>query len=205
MRSALPAELRSAPLALAVLLPLTALLAFRLLWVGPESDRLAMRRAELDQQRVELAAARRAAVRLPQVEAGVERLRGRFETLRRALPAGREASALLRGLQGVAARSGLTVESFTLDATEPQEGYEARSVRLALTGGFHALAAFLTEVSRLPRIVAIGRLSIRPLPSGAPGAAPSGTIAATCVATTYVLQEPGGGNDATGGGESLDP
>ena len=63
--------------------------------------------------------------------------------------------------RGIAARSRLTMQSFTVDTTHAREAYEEWPVRLELTGGFHDLAAFLDEVSRLPRIVTIGGLAIR--------------------------------------------
>ena len=199
MRPGLPEGLRSRTLAAGILLPLAVLAAFRLLWVGPRSDLLAMRRVELEQRRAEVVHARRAASRLPGLEAEAERLRGLLEALRRTVPGEREASALLRRLQGIAAHSRLTMQSFTLDATSAREGYEEWPVRLELTGGFHDLATFLDEVSRLPQVVTIGHLSIRALASGTPTA----TITATCSATTYVLRELAGDGDASGGGERL--
>ena len=169
----------------APVLMLATVLAFRLLWVGPQRDLLAMRRVELDQRRAEVALARRAASRLPELEAEIERLRRRLETLRRTLPGPGDASALLRRLQGIAARSRLTMQSFTVDTTHAREAYEEWPVRLELTGGFHDLAAFLDEVSRLPRIVTIGGLAIRALAAAPPAA----TITVTFTATTYVPAE----------------
>ena len=168
-----------------VLLPLAAVVALRLVWVDPQRDLLAMRRLELEQRRAEVVRAGRAASRLPGLEADVERLSRRLAVLGRTLPGPREAPALLRRLQRIAARSSLTMQAFTLDATRVAEQYEEWPVRLELTGGFHDLAAFLDEVSRLPRVVTIGRMSIRALASGTPGE----TIAVTCTATTYVLRE----------------
>ena len=199
MRPGLPEGAWSRTLAAAVFLPLAALVSFRLLWLGPQGDLLAMRRVELEQHRAEVVRARRAAGRLPRLEAEVERLRQRLEALRGTVPGEREASALLRGLQGIAARSRLTMQSFTVDATRAREGYEEWPVRLELTGGFHDLATFLDEVSRLPRVVTIGHMSIRALAAGTPTA----TIAATCTAITYVLREPAGDGDASGGEERL--
>ena len=174
-------------LAAGVLASLAATLAFRIVWVGPQRDLLAMRRAELEQTRVQAARARRAADRLPGLEAEVERLGRRWDALARALPARREASVLLRSLQEIAGRSGLTLEAFALAPVQPREQFEEWPVRLELTGGFHDLTTFLDEVSRLRRIVTISRVSIRALSPGAPTA----TIAVTCTATTYVLRKPG--------------
>lgn len=185
MRWGLPEGVRDRTLAVGALLPVAALAVFRLLFVGPQTDLLAMRRVELEQRRAEVIRARHVAGRLPQLEHEVERLRGRYEALRRSLPEEDDVSSVLSSLQGMAVRSRLTVQSFTLDETSARDGYEEWPVRLELTGGFHELVSFLDAVGRLPRIVTIGQLSIRALPSGTPTA----TIAATCIATTYVLRE----------------
>ena len=195
MTSNLVEGVRNRTLAAGVLLPVAVLAAFRLLFVEPQTDLLAMRRVELEQRRGEVARARLAASRLPQLEAEVARLRRRLAILRRGLPEAQDASAVLRSLQEVAVRSQLTMQSFALDETRVREGYEEWPVRLEVTGGFHELASFLDAVSGLPRIVTIDHLWIRALPSGKPNA----TIAATCIATTYVLREPVDGEDAVRG------
>ena len=195
MKSSLAEGARNRTLAAGVLLPVAVLAAFRLLFVEPQTDLLAMRRVELEQRRGEVARARLAASRLPQLEAEVSRLRRRLAILHRGMPKAQDASAVLRSLQEVAVRSRLTMQSFALDETRPGEGYEEWPVRLEVTGGFHELASFLDAVSGLPRIVTIDRLSIRALPSGKQNA----TIAATCIATTYVLREPVDGVDVARG------
>ena len=172
-------------LAAGVLASLAAVPAFRLLWLEPRRDLLAMRRVELEQGRAGIVRARRAAGRLPGLEAEVERLRGRRAALRRAVPEPGGAATLLRGLQEVAAQSGLTLEAFTFDAVRVREQFEEWSVRLELTGGFHDLVAFLDAVGRLPRIVAVGGMTIRALAAETQAV----TIAVTCTATTYVLRE----------------
>ncbi len=173
-------------LAAGVLVSLAVVPAFRILWVGPRRELLAARRVELQQSRAEVVRAGREAGRLAVIEADVERLRRRHAALRRALPESRDASALLRGLQGIATQAGLTMEAFTPEAVRAGERFEEWSVRLEMTGGFHALTAFLDAVRRLPRIVSVGGLSIRALPPGTRAA----SIAVTCTATTYVLRGP---------------
>ena len=180
-------------LAAGVLGSLAATLAFRILWVGPQRDLLAMRRAELEQTGGQAARAQREAGRLPGLAAEVERLRRRWGVLRASLPAPRDASALLRGLQEIAARSGLRMETFTLAVVHPREQFEEWPVRLELTGGFHDLTTFLDEVSRLRRIVTVSRMSIRVLSRGTRTA----TIAVTCTATTYVRRQSGVEEGAT--------
>ena len=185
MNPKLAEETRRRLLAAGVLASLATLLAFRVFWVGPQREFLAMRRVELERSRDEIVQARRDAGRLPGLEAEVGRLRRRAAALRRALPEPPDASAVLRGLHGIAEQSGLTMEAFTVEAIRVGEQFEEWPVRLELTGEFHELVAFLDATRRLPRIVTVGPMSIRALPAGT-GAA---TIAVTCTATTYVVRE----------------
>ena len=198
----LPEEGRDRTLAVGILLPVAALATFRVLFVEPQIELLGMRRIELEQRRAEAARARHAAGRLPQLDDEVQRLRGRYEQLKRSLAEEDDASSVLTALQELAVRSRLTVQSFALlDGPSAGEAYEELRVRLELKGGFHELASFLDAVSRLPRIVTIGQLSIRALPAGTPNA----TIAATCIATTYLLRESTDDVDARGAGGGLRP
>lgn len=172
-------------LAMGVLASLAVALAFRILWVGPQRDLLAMRRLELEQSRSEAVGARRAADRLPALEKEVGRLRRRREVLVRGLTGPDDGAVLLRGLQEIATGAGLKLEAFTPAAVRQRGGFEEWPVRLELSGGFQDLIVFLDVVGRLPRIVIIDRMSIRAL---APETRP-GTIAVTCTATTYALHE----------------
>ncbi|MCE2538868.1 MAG: hypothetical protein J4G16_00365, partial [Acidobacteria bacterium] len=61
MTSSLVEGVRNRTLAAGVLLPVAVLAAFRLLFVEPQTDLLAMRRVELEQRRGEVARARLAA------------------------------------------------------------------------------------------------------------------------------------------------
>lgn len=184
----LPDGRRRRLLAAGALLSLATLLAFRVLWLEPQRESLAMRRVELERSRDAIVRARRTANRLSGLDAELERLGRRAATLRRALPERRDASAVLRGLQGIAGRSDLTVEAFTLDPVRVGEHFEEWPVRLEMSGRFHELAKFLDELSRLPWVVTVGQMSIRALPPGARAA----TIAVTCTVTTYVVRESAG-------------
>ena len=104
MKWGLPEGGRDGTLAVGILLPVAALAAFRLLFVEPQIDLLAMRRVELEQRRAEVVRARRAAGRLPQLEDEVRRLRGRHEELSRSLAEEDDASWVLSTLQEIAVR-----------------------------------------------------------------------------------------------------
>ena len=85
-----------------------------------------------------------------------------LEIMRQLVPTGNEVPALLEQVSTSARRTGLD-----LSAVEPQpviEGdiFDTYRYKIALTGGFHAIGEFLTNVGSLTRIVAPMNLSLAP-------------------------------------------
>ena len=60
--------------------------------------------------------------------------------------------------------------------------------RITAEGSFHNLAIFFDRVSKFPRIINVGDISI----TAKQGQTPNSTIYADCTATTFVLQEAAG-------------
>ena len=75
---------------------------FHVYWVIPVTDEMSLVEEELAELRLEINAALQTASDLRQVESEVEDLTGRLESLSAALPAERDASALLRQVQTLA-------------------------------------------------------------------------------------------------------
>ena len=63
--------------------------------------------------------------------------------------------------------------------------YAALPYRLTAEGSFHDLGFFFDRISKFPRIINVGDISIKAHQKPEPGA----TIQAELVATTFVLQE----------------
>ena len=63
--------------------------------------------------------------------------------------------------------------------------YQALPFRLSAEGTFHDLGFFFDRISKFPRIINVGEISIKAHGKQQPGA----TIQAELVATTFVLQE----------------
>ena len=85
-----------------------------------------------------------------------------LEIMRQLVPTGNEVPALLEQVSTSARRTGLD-----LSAVEPQpviegEIFDTYRYKIALTGGFHAVGEFLTNVGSLTRIVAPMNLSLAP-------------------------------------------
>jgi type IV pilus assembly protein PilO len=85
-----------------------------------------------------------------------------LDIMRQLVPTGNEVPALLEQVSTSARRTGLD-----LSAVEPQpviegEIFDTYRYKIAVTGGFHAVGEFLTNVGSLTRIVAPMNLSLAP-------------------------------------------
>ena len=126
--------------------------------------------------------------RLPEFQAQVTDLERRLESLKNVLPEQKDVADILRRLQGLATQSNLTLLRFTPVAQKQLPQYAEVPYRLTAEGSFHNLGLFFDRVSKFPRIINIGDISIvaNPRPN------PNSTIIADCTATTFVLQETAG-------------
>ena len=104
------------------------------------------------------------------------------------IPAASELAALLESISTEATRAGVTV---TLLRPEPPLGtapYATRSYRIAARGGYHAIAAFITAIASLERILVPGDLHIHPSPDDE--SAPAGAVLAEFTIRTHVRPDP---------------
>jgi len=151
--------------------------------------------AELEIKETRLAALRAdinkgvaTARRLGEFQAQVTDLERRLDALKNVLPEQKDVADTLRRIQGLATQSNLTLLRFTPAAARQQPLYLEVPYQLIADGSFHNLALFFDRVSKFPRIINVGDISI----SAKPRQEPNSTITATLTATTFVLQEAGG-------------
>jgi type IV pilus assembly protein PilO len=146
--------------------------------------------AHIDGQQAQLAAVRAdidrgmaTARRLPEYRKEIASLELQLERLRAVLPEEQDVADLLRRVQGMATQSNLTIRGFTPQAVAKKQLHMEWPIGLQLEGTYHDLGDFLERVSKFPRIINVGNLTIRAkeTPTG------SGTITAECTATTFVL------------------
>ncbi len=125
--------------------------------------------------------------KLPEFRAQVDDLELRLNSLRAVLPEEKDAAELLRNLQTVATQSNLKINGFRPAASVTQQLHAEWPINLELEGTYHNLAAFFDQVGKFTRIVNITNLTVRGTGGGARARTDNVTIAATCVATTFVL------------------
>jgi len=86
-----------------------------------------------------------------------------FAVLRQVVPTTNEVPALLENVSTAARRVGLDLSSVEPMPVLVGEQFDTYRYKLSVTGGYHAIAAFLTNVGSLNRIIAPVALNLKPL------------------------------------------
>jgi type IV pilus assembly protein PilO len=149
---------------------------------------MALRQTHLNSLKGEINKGVATARRLPEFQAELVNLGARLEGLKNVLPEQKDVADILRRLQGLATQSNLTLLRFTPVPQRQQPLYAEVPYRLTAVGSFHNLALFFDRVSKFPRIINIGDISI----TANPRQEPNSTIIADMTATTFVLTEAAG-------------
>ena len=155
--------------------------------VDVESE-LALKQTHLSALNIDVTKGMATARRLGEFQSEVTNLEHRLDSLKNVLPEQKDVADILRRLQGLATQSNLTLLRFTPAGQKQQPLYLEVPYRLTAEGSFHNLALFFDRVSKFPRIINIGDISV----TAKAGQTPNSTIYADCTATTFVLQEAAG-------------
>lgn len=126
------------------------------------------------------------ASKLGEFQREVALLEAKLETLKRILPPQKETPDLMRKIQALGAQSALVIKKFTPKSTVNKEFYQEWPIDVDVWGTYHNLGMFFDRVGRLPRLVNVGNLKIK-IQSKQQA---NNTIAASCVATTFVYVDP---------------
>jgi type IV pilus assembly protein PilO len=162
-----------------------AVFGFWYLYVSDAQADIQGRETRLRSMRADIARGVATARQLPEFEAQVIELEHRLDSLRAVLPEEKDVADILRRVQGLATQSNLTIQRFTPQAPRQQNMYAELPFRLTAEGTYHNLGMFFDRVSKFPRIINIGEISVKARQNQEPNA----TIVAELVAITFVLQE----------------
>ena len=143
------------------------------------------RQSRLTAMRKDIARGVDTARRLPEFQAQVDELEERLQGLAAVLPEQKDVADILRRVQGLATQSNLRLRGFTPQPTVQQQLYVEVPIKLQAEGTYHNLGYFFDRISKFPRIINVGEISIRPVTD--PDS--TSTIMAECMATTFVLQD----------------
>lgn len=122
-------------------------------------------------------------------EAELKRLEAQLESLKKILPGTEEIADLYSRIQQEGTELGLNITSFKPGAHVPKEYYEEWPISMSLAGNYHIMAKFFERIGKLYRIINVNDFILKTGPQSKSGAATGNTIAATCIATTFIYKE----------------
>jgi len=172
-----------------VVMAVASIYGFYNFYVADTDAELALKRTHLAALRADINKGVATARRLGEFQSQVTDLEHRLDALKNVLPEQKDVADTLRRIQGLATQSNLSLLRFTPAAQKQQPLYLEVPYQLIADGSFHNLALFFDRVSKFPRIINVGDISI----AAKPRQDPNSTITATLTATTFVLQEGGRG------------
>ncbi len=94
------------------------------------------------------------------LQAEAERFTRDLEVMRQLVPTGNELPSLLEQVSTAARREGLDISSVEPQPVVQGDQFDTYRYKVSITGGYHALGEFLTNVGSLTRIVAPVNLSL---------------------------------------------
>jgi type IV pilus assembly protein PilO len=111
-----------------------------------------------------------------------------LEVMRQLVPTGNEVPALLEQVSTAARRSGLDLSSVQPEPVIEGQQFDTYRYKLAVTGGYHAVAEFLANVGSLTRIVAPVNLSLAPASNPNMDAVQRRPLGASAIDTRFEIQ-----------------
>ena len=106
----------------------------------------------------------------------------------RQLPGETEIPSLIVDISQTGLAAGLQENLFQPQPEVPRDFYAEKPIRIALSGGYHEIATFVSGVAALPRIVTLHDINIRPLGS-APNTYDELAIEVTAKTYRYLEEE----------------
>jgi len=145
-------------------------------------EALQVRKAKIES---ELAQAREAVSRLPEIQRHYVILMRKWEQAQQLLPSAKDISSLLKSIQNVGYEAGVRFSTFRPTTAPGDSLYTKVPVTMAVTGNYHQIAWFLANIGNLPRIVTSSDVKVAPNPD-AKERIRDRTILANLTATTYI-------------------
>lgn len=194
-----------------VLIGLLTLAAVYLLWIGAGPwagvSGLRAQSAKLDAERTKLKLsvqnAEQQVARVDQIKKERAALETQLREIAKRLPSERESAEVLRSVESLAGKSGLTVAAVKRRPVRQQELYVEIPMEVGVGGGYHDLIRFADQLAQLDRLVTLSEFNVQ-RPTGGPGQTPgvtdgTGTIKALLVAVVFqAFSEPAPATPAPG-------
>lgn len=108
-----------------------------------------------------------------------------FGALLRQLPSDTEIPGLIEDITLVGLKNGLTFESITLQKEQAEEFYVEKPIQIVVSGSYHGLGSFVSDLADLSRIVTLHDFSIVPAALDEANATPGAVLKMAITAKTY--------------------
>ena len=154
--------------ALVVLLILVVGAGFYFYWM-PLQDDLAKVQAEEEKLKKEYIDKKKQAVNLPELKKQLVQVGQYVATLEKQLPSKSEMDALLTDINQAGLGRGLQFDLFRPGSVNVKEYYAELPIAVHVTGNYHDLGAFASDIANLSRIVTLNDMVIGVMPSGVLG------------------------------------
>jgi Tfp pilus assembly protein PilO len=168
-------------------------------WPGVAAWRAEAAKLEVERKRLDTSvqSAQAMVANLDKIRKERETLELQLKEVSKRLPGERESAEVLRSVESLAGKSGLTLGSVKKRAVRSQELYAELPMEVGVGGGYHELVRFADQLSQLDRLVTLSEFAvIRPgqtVPGARPDATatPGATVRANMVAVVFqALPEP---------------
>ncbi len=163
--------------------------------VQAETAKLEVERKKLEQS---VSTAKALVGDLPRIRKERETLEAQLKEVSKKLPGERESAEVLRSVESLAGKSGLTLTGVKRRAVRTQELYSEIPMDIGVGGSYQDLVRFADQLAQLDRLVTLSEVQIQRPPPPVPGQtaaaaviAPPGSIRANMVAVVFqALPEP---------------
>ena len=108
-----------------------------------------------------------------------------FEAILRQLPSDTEIPGLIEDITLVGLKNGLTFTSIDLQPEAIHEFYIEKPIQIVVSGSYHGLGSFVSDVADLSRIVTLHDFTITPQGRGAGSDTPGSHLTMVILAKTY--------------------
>lgn len=155
---------------LGALLLLLLLLLFASYWFDwqHQIEQINAEKLKEDQLRTAFLEKKKRAINLPAFRKQLEDIEKQFGALLKQLPGKSEMDALLTDINQAGLGRGLQFELFKPAATENQRDFYAElPITIKLTGTYHDIGAFASDIGKLPRIVTLNDIALEAGKGGA--------------------------------------
>ncbi|HDS03610.1 MAG TPA: hypothetical protein ENN72_07895 [Firmicutes bacterium] len=146
-----------------ILIGVALLVLFYLNVIGPQREEIGELKQKIEKEENEVKRLIALSKKIPELKQELEDKREEIVRISKSLPTKQEIPALLRQITDASQQAGVTLTYFNPGKLIPKEDYLEFKVDIQLQGTYHKVGRFLSQLSRLSRIINVGNLSISKL------------------------------------------